>query len=39
MEIMFEDFIAICFDGILNSIAKMKFIKMLLKKTLSQRGW
>ncbi len=26
VEMMFEDFIAVCFDGILNSAAKMKFM-------------
>lgn len=26
VEMMFEDFIAVCFDGILNSVAKMKFM-------------
>jgi pyruvate/2-oxoglutarate/acetoin dehydrogenase E1 component len=26
VEMMFEDFIAVCFDGVLNSVAKMKFM-------------
>jgi len=26
IEMMFEDFVAVCFDGILNSVAKMKFM-------------
>jgi pyruvate dehydrogenase E1 component beta subunit len=26
VEMMFEDFVAVCFDGILNSAAKMKFM-------------